>query len=102
MKKASTRTRGLGLAGLPLAGNPPEVSVFGRLQGLFQAALSGSRGSVAGSQRPSSRLGSGLREFHEAPLAGLEHRPRQLLPRDVELADRPAVELHASLADQAA
>jgi len=74
------------------------LSVFARLQGLFQAALSGSRGSVAGSNPASS----GSVEPNEATLAGLEHGPVQSCPRHVELADRVAVELHSALRYQPA
>src|SRR5690349_2606499 len=68
IKKALTRARGLRTYGFP----PTEIllrhSIFSRLQGLFHAALSGSRGSVAVCQRASS----GFVEPNEAPLAGLE------------------------------
>ena len=74
------------------------LSVFGRLQGLFQTALSGSRGSVAGSDCASS----GFVEPNEAPLAGLEDDALKTCSRYVEFAHGLAVELDSSLPDPAA
>src|SRR5207244_12570335 len=96
MKKAPTRAEGLRTCGFPLAGNPPKALRFRRLQGLFHSALSGSRGSVAGS-KPAS---SGSVEPNEAPLAGLENCTSQPVARYVQLAHGVAVELDAALRDQ--
>src|SRR5262249_11511894 len=87
-----------GLAGFLLRGILLSRSVFASLQGLSYAALSGSRGSVAGCQRASS----GSVEPYEAPLARLEDGAREPLSRDVEIAQRNAVEFHAPLPDQPA
>jgi hypothetical protein len=95
-KGPDSRQRPQDLRGFLLRGNLLRHSVFARLQGLSYSALSGSRGSVARSKRESS----GFVEPNEAPLAGLEHGARQPLPRNVELAHRIAVELHAALCDQ--
>src|SRR6185437_14206945 len=87
-----------GLAGFLLRGILLRLSVFARLQGLFHAAHSGSRGSVAGS-KPAS---SGSVEPNEPPLPGLEHEALESLSREVELAYHLGVELHPALGDQAA
>src|SRR5947209_7335057 len=98
MKKASTRARGLRTCWTSSCGESSETLRFARLQGLFHAALSGSRGSVA----RADALSNGFVEPNEAPLASLENRPGQPLARDVQLVHRVAVELDPALGDEAA
>src|SRR5690242_368522 len=72
----------------------PRLLRCGRLQGLFSAALVGSRGIVAGSVAVSTRA-----KADELPLACLDEGAVERARVDLVGADRLAAELHATLVD---